>query len=168
MFKPKILITSLLVAGAFSLASAQTSKQSSLQWEEAQARKITPEIRMVVTPQICDMAMLSDSRENFGPYSFPIKSIEETTNADLDNLKSNALYLACREMDADAVIEVIFHSYVNQKDNKTLMIELSGYPVKYSNFRPATKAEVEMMGVVYPQANSSVIISPDITAASKK
>lgn len=167
MSKPKIILTTILLAGAFSLASAQSAK-SSLQWEEAQARKITPEIRMVVTPQICDMTMLSGSREKFGPYSFPIKSIDGTTNADLDNFKSNALYLACREMDADAVIEVIYHSYINEKDNKSLVIELSGYPVKYSNFRPATKAEVEMMGVAYPRANSSVMITPDAAPVLNK
>ncbi|TFU92233.1 hypothetical protein E4T81_13045 [Barnesiella sp. WM24] len=151
-----------LLAGSVITASAQSNKAKNT-WEESQARRINPEIRMVITPQICDMTMLSNEREIYGPYIFDIKSIEDTTNGDLDNLKSNALFLACREADADAVIEVVYHSYVSEKDSKKMYIELSGYPVKYTNFRPASKAEIEMMGVVYPVANSSVMISPSIT-----
>lgn len=130
-------------------------------WEESEARKVSPEIRMVVTPQICDMEILSKSREIYGPYSFQIKSIDDTTNGELQNFKNNALYLACKEADADAVIEPIFHSYVNEKDSKILIIELSGFPVKYTNFRSATKAEIEMMGVVYPAGNGSVMLNVD-------
>ncbi len=154
-----------LLAGSVITASAQSNKAKNT-WEESQARRINPEIRMVITPQICDMTMLSNNREIYGPYIFDIRSIEETANSgDLDNLKNNALFLACREADADAVIEVVYHSYVSEKDSKKMYIELSGYPVKYTNFRPASKAEIEMMGVVYPRANSSVMISPAATTA---
>ncbi len=152
-------MTLAILAGSVIMGSAQNNREKNT-WEESQARRINPEIRMVITPQICDMNMLSNEREIFGPYIFDIKSIEETTNDDLNNLKSNALFLACRETEADAVIEVVYHSYVTQKDPKKMYIELSGYPVKYTNFRPATKSEIEMMGVVYPVANSSVMISP--------
>lgn len=150
------MLKKVLLTLAVSFLSFASYAQKPNTWEESQARRINPEIRMVVTPQICDMSMLSKSREVFGPYKFNIKSIEDTTNGELDNFKSNALFQACREMDADAIIEVIFHSYVVEKDNKTLVIELSGYPVKYTNFRPATKAEVDMMGVVYPVSDNFI------------
>lgn len=147
----RITLALLMLAGSAAGGFAQSSKEKTL-WEESQARMIKPEIRMVVTPQICDMSMMSDAREYFGPYTFDIKSIESTTNDELQNLKNNALFLACREADADAVIEVVYHSYVPEKDTKKMVIELSGYPVKYTKFRPATEAEVSMMGVVYPGA----------------
>lgn len=160
----RAIVTLVLVTGSIAASTAQSNKAKNT-WEESQARRINPEIRMVITPQICDMTMLSQEREIYGPYIFDIKSIEDTTNGDLDNLKSNALFLACREADADAVIEVVYHSYVSEKDSKKMYIELSGYPVKYSNFRPASKTEIEMMGVVYPVANSSIMISPSATVA---
>ena len=42
-----------------------------------------------------------------------------------------------------------------------LIVELSGYPVKYTNFRPATKAEIDMIGVVYPTTQTSVSVTTD-------
>lgn len=139
-------------------AMAQKKEANTKIWEESQARKIVPEIRTFVTPQICDMKMLSSSRESFGPYYFEIKSIEQTFNFELTNYQNRALYRALKESDADAIIEPLFDSYVVDKDAKTLVIELSGFPVQYANFRPASSNEIDMIGVVYPDAKTSVSV----------
>lgn len=148
----------MLVGLCVPATFAQKKEANPKVWEEAQARMVVPEIRTFVTPQICDMQMLSKSRETFGPYYFEIKSIEQTFNFELWNYQNRALYRAIQESDADAIIEPLFNSYVYEKDPKMLVVELSGYPIKYVNFRPATKPEVEMIGVIYPQANTSVSI----------
>lgn len=154
-----------MVLGAFAFLgsfSAVAQKEANTKvWEEAQARKIEPEIRTFVTPQICDMQMLSKSRETFGPYYFEIKSVEQTFNFELENFQNRALYRALQESDADAIIEPLFNSYVYDKDQKTLIVELSGFPIKYTNFRPATSAEVNMIGVIYPDIRTSVSLSSD-------
>lgn len=156
--KKVLLVLAAIALVGVSDSFAQKKDQNVKMYEEAQARKVVPEIRTFVTPQICDMQMLSKSRETFGPYYFQIKSIEDTFNFELRNFQNRALYRAVQESDADAVIEPLFDTYVYEKDGKTLVIELSGYPVKYTNFRPATSAEVDMIGVVYPTANTSVSI----------
>lgn len=156
--KKTILTTAMLAALCAPAAFAQKKEANPKVWEEAQARKIVPEIRTFVTPQICDMQMLSKSRETYGPYYFEIKSIEQTFNFELWNYQNRALYRAIQESDADAIIEPLFNSYVLDKDTKTLVVELSGYPVKYVNFRPASKNEVDMIGVIYPSAKTSVAI----------
>lgn len=140
-------------------AMAQKKDANPKTWEESQARKILPEVRTFVTPQICDMQMLSTSRESFGPYYFEIKSVEQTFNFDLLNYQNRALYRALQESDADAIIEPLFNSYVYDKDQKTLIIELSGFPIKYTNFRPATSNEVDMIGVIYPDIRTSVSVN---------
>lgn len=155
------MLATLCVPAAF----AQKKEANPKVWEEAQARKIVPEIRTFVTPQICDMQMISKSRETYGPYYFEIKSIEQTFNFELWNYQNRALYRAIQESDADAIIEPLFNSYVYDKDTKTLVVELSGYPVKYVNFRPASKSEVDMIGIIYPTANTSVAIE---TGTDKK
>lgn len=155
------MLAALCVPAAF----AQKKEANPKVWEEAQARKIVPEIRTFVTPQICDMQMISKSRETYGPYYFEIKSIEQTFNFELWNYQNRALYRAIQESDADAIIEPLFNSYVYDKDTKTLVVELSGYPVKYVNFRPASKSEVDMIGIIYPTANTSVAIE---TGTDKK
>lgn len=156
----KILIALAMIAFVGSSAAfAQKKDKDFKRYERAEARKLKPEIRTFVTPQICDMQMLSKSRETYGPYTFPISSIEDTFNYEITNFQNRALYRACQEADADAVIEPLFNTSVYDKDSKTLVIELSGYPVRYVNFRPASKAEIDMIGIVYPQTNTSVQVS---------
>lgn len=149
-------------------AMAQKKDSNPKVWEESEARKIIPEVRTFVTPQICDMQMLSDSREVFGPYYFEIKSIEQTFNFELTNYQNRALYRSLQESDADAIIEPLFNSYVYEKDSKTLVVEVSGFPVKYSNFRPASSNEVDMIGVVYPDARTSVSVNTNSAAKTEQ
>lgn len=156
----------LLALGVVALAAsgpmqAQKKDPNPKKFERAEARKVVPEIRTFVTPQICDMQMISKTRESFGPYYFQINSIENTFNYEITNFQNRSLYRACQEADADAVIEPLFNTYVYEKDPKVLVIELSGYPVKYTNFRPATKSEIDMIGVVYPAAHTSVSVNTE-------
>lgn len=163
--KKVILLTAALCLFGVSAMSAQGKQQAgSKVWEEAQARKVVPEIRTFVTPQICDMQMLATSREVFGPYYFEIKSIEQIFNFELTNYQNRALYRALQESDADAIIEPLFNSYVYDKDEKKLIVEVSGFPIKYVNFRPASKNEVDMIGVIYPDARTSVSVNTDAAA----
>lgn len=85
------------------------------------------------------------------------------TNSQLENMQKNAAYLATKESDADAIIEPVFHSWVNDNDDKIVYIEISGYPVSYYNFRPATKDDIDMIGVVYPTTNSSIMVNSQST-----
>lgn len=167
MFFKRLLFIVAAALVCCSGAVAQKTKEKKI-YEEAQGRKLNPEIRMFVTPQICDMKMVTSTRETYGPYAmdtrlFNAKSFSDLTNGQLKNMQNNALYLACREADADAVIEVIYHTWVNESDDKIVFIELSGFPVNYVNFRPASKEEIDMIGVVYPVSNTSVLINPAST-----
>lgn len=131
--------------------SAQKSQGPKL-WEESSARKLDPEVRVFIRPQVCDMTMLTQNRETYGPYTFEMKSFDALTNADLASFQARALFRATKEADADAVIEPMFNSYVYEKDNKVMVIELSGYPVRYSNFHPITNDEIEMVEKIYTQS----------------
>ena len=157
----KIAAVAWLLTGIAQTAGAQ--KPVNKMWEESSARMIAPEVRMFVTPQICDMRMLSTHRESYGPYAmdvrlFNAKSFSDVTNGNLRNMQTNALYLASKESDADAVIEPIYHTWVNDNDDKTVYIEISGYPVSYVNFRPAQKEDLDMIGIVY-KTNSSLVVN---------
>lgn len=148
--------------------TAQKKDPNPKKWEHAEARKIEPQVRTFITPMIFDMKMLSTQRETFGPYYFPLdQSIGNTYHSEILNDEKRALFRACQEADADAIIEPLFDSYVYEKDTKMLIIELSGYPVKYTNFRPATKAEIDMIGVVYPSAQTSVSVSTELPNAGQ-
>lgn len=150
-----VLLLSVVCGTSFTYAQKKESQKT---WEESEARQVIPEVRTFVTPMIFDMQLLSKTRETYGPYYFPIKSIGDTYNYELTSFQNRALYRAVKESDADAIIEPIFDSYVLDSDSKTLVIELSGYPVKYTNFRPVTSSEINMIGVVYPLTNTTFSI----------
>lgn len=156
----------LSVVGGTAIAQ-QKKEANPKRYEAAEARKVIPEIRTFVTPNICDMEMLSKTRETYGPYVFPISSIEKTFTYEIYNYQNRALYRACQEADADAVIEPLFNVSVYDKDPNSLVVEVSGYPVKYVNFRPATKSEIDMIGVVYPTANTSVSVNSALQTEAK-
>lgn len=156
----------LSVVGGTAIAQ-QKKEANPKRYEAAEASKVIPEIRTFVTPNICDMEMLSKTRETYGPYVFPISSIEKTFTYEIYNYQNRALYRACQEADADAVIEPLFNVSVYDKDPNSLVVEVSGYPVKYVNFRPATKSEIDMIGVVYPTANTSVSVNSALQTEAK-
>jgi hypothetical protein len=40
------------------------------------------------------------------------------------------------ESDADLMIGSLYDSYIVENDERYIMVEVSGYPAKYTNFRP--------------------------------
>lgn len=158
MKRPIALAFTLMLLGTLCCAAQKKEKDQKL-FEESSARMIQPQVKVFITPQVCDMQMLSTDREEYGPYQFEIKSLDQTTNAMLDNCKARALYRATMETGADALIEPLYNCYVLSSNDKIMCIELSGYPVKYVNFRKLGKddlKEIDMISVVYPAANTSV------------
>lgn len=165
------LLISFTILSSVS-AMAQKKKSDVKLWEESTAREISPEVRMFITPQICDMKMLASSRQVYGPYAMNIKmfyakSFSDLTNSQLENMKTNALYLAAKESDADAIIEPLFHSWVNEDDEQTVYVEVSGFPVGYYNFRPANQADLNMVGIVY-HSIPTVLVNDEKEPQKKK
>ncbi len=154
MKRSLLLICAIALMGGIS--SAQKSKKDAMVWEEAGERQKEPEFKVFINPQVADLEFMSAEREQFGPYYFPIKSIEDTKNWELDNFQSKATYRAMKESDADVIVAPVYHSYVMESDEKTMVIELTGYPAKYVNFRPLGKKpeDFEMVRTVYPHVNA--------------
>lgn len=119
-------------------------------FEEAGSRDKEPEFKVFVTPQICDVKFLSTEREEFGPYYFNIDGALD--EAELANAKNRAVHRAMKESDADAIVAMVPHSYISAENDKVLVVEVSGYPAKYVNFRPLGTSDVdfETIRTVYP------------------
>lgn len=154
MKKMLLLIAAIALMGGVS--HAQKNKKDVMVWEEAGERQKEPEFKVFINPQVADVEFMSAEREQFGPYYFPIKSLDATSNAELDNFQSNATYRAMKESDADVIVAPVYHSYVMESDEKTIVIELTGYPAKYVNFRALGKnpTDFEMIRTVYPHVNA--------------
>lgn len=150
MKKKFLLVALTLLVGANLYAQRKsTAQEEKVLFEEAISRTVEPEIRMFIQPTIADVEFLSEERQKYGPYMFPIKSADQLTEGELNNAKAAALYRATELENADVIVGTLFDSYISEKDPKVLVIKLSGFPGKYKNFRSITNDQVEMIKWVY-------------------
>jgi hypothetical protein len=131
----KALLTFCLALSTVITVSAADDKESKL-FEEAYARDEEPATVVYIHPQIADMQMLSKDREVYGPYRFKLIKPGSVMEGELENAKARALYRATMESDADLMIGSLYDSYIVENDERYIMVEVSGYPAKYTNFRP--------------------------------
>ncbi len=144
-----------------AVASYAVAKNPEKVFERTDARILEPEMKVFIRPQIADFEILENQhRCYYGPYKFPIKNWEAMTEGELTNLKTSALFKAQREADADIIIGVLFDTYVNDNDGKTLIVELSGFPAKFVNFKElgaGSDREYQMIQVVYPSSGNKML-----------
>ncbi len=151
--KKHLLLLCLILATGIVCPAQKKEKAQNL-FEEAGERNKEPAFQVFVMPQIADVEYLSTERETFGPYRFKIKSLNDLDESTFQNLKSRAIHYAMREADADVIIAMVPHSYITEDDDKTVVVEITGYPAKYVNLRPIGKNadDFEMIRTVYPNA----------------
>lgn len=155
--KRLLIIIGLAIAAASPvLAAKPANPNDSKLFEEAMARDEEPKTKTFVVPQIADMQMLSKERETYGPYKFRLTKSGELTENELSNAKGRALYRATLESDADLMIGTLYDSYIMEGDEKYVVVELSGYPAKFVNFRPlpTDAATVNMINICYPSVST--------------
>lgn len=151
-------VKSLLLAAAgatvATLSAAADDKTSSqVLFQDSEMHMSQPELRIFVTPQVCDMEMIYPNKPcSEYSYSVEIRSLESLTEAELTNLKNRTLYQFAKKHGADVIIEPIFNSYVTTDNKNVLNITVTGFPARYVNFRPLGKSDVDldMVRIVYP------------------
>lgn len=156
MFEKKKIV--LFIAALLSFAVIQAQRKVVYQediktFEEAMTRTVEPEVKVYIRPKVADLSMIATARQYYGPYKYNVKSLNEDI---FENLKKSALYRDTKESDADVMVATIFDSYTLDGDDNTLIIEISGFPAKYVNFRDfgGVPEDVDMVKWVYPAAYS--------------
>ena len=152
----KVQIRKLLLLAAICLFAVNAAGQTT--YEESQARLIEPKQDVFIVPLVADIQVMDKQvRQDYGPYEFDINSLSTTSVDDVNQYKANALYRAAREADADLIVAATFNVKSDAKGKK-MIINVSGYPGKYVNFRSLKldkSEDYEWVSVVYPSANSS-------------
>lgn len=155
----------LLTVGAFigvALASADDKNPTQVLFQDSEMHMSQPELRIFVTPQVCDMEMIhpNEPRSEYS-YSVEIRSFDSMTEDDFTNLKNRALYNFAKDHGADIIIEPIFNSFVTTDNKNVLNITVTGFPARYVNFRPLGKSDVDldMVRIVYPAGYQQTVES---------
>lgn len=121
-------------------------------FEQSQSRIIEPKQDVFIKPLVAEIEIMDgQERQNYGPYTFAIQSVETLTFEQLENFKTNALYYAARDADADIIVAATFNSSSDEK-GKHIIVNVSGFPGKYVRFRTASKedGDYEWITTVYP------------------
>jgi len=129
----KVKVGKMLLLAAICFSAVNVVGQTT--YEESQARLIEPKQDVFIVPLVAEIQLTGkQTRQDFGPYEFDINSLSTTTITDINQYKANALYKAAREADADLIVAATFNVKSDSKGKK-MIINVSGYPGKYVNFR---------------------------------
>ncbi len=168
--KKTLLLSLLLAVASIATLNAQRNNASGKTiFQQAQTRLIEPQIKVYLHPVVAEMKFEEGQhREAYGPYEFEVKSIDAMTNWQFENFKTNALYNALQEADADILVGATFNCYVKEKAMNVMVVEVSGFPAKFVNFRNLEKNDIDQDIVrwVYPDAGRSAEQSDPTKAVS--
>lgn len=118
------------------------AQKDKLSYQESSARSLEPSHAVMITPLVADMQLLGDRISYTEKEAFAGYVITPNIVSDISTLKNIALSRAARHHNADAIVAATVDVITNV-DGK-IEITISGYPVKYVNFRNATAVDVEL------------------------
>lgn len=110
---------------------------------ESSTQNLEPQNTIMASPMIADLKVIGDQivyteKEAFKDVEVTAKVIDA-----MPNFKRIALCKAARKYNADLIIGATIDVITN-KDGR-LEITVVGYPAKYTKFRNATKADIELV-----------------------
>ena len=110
---------------------------------ESSTQNLEPQNTIMASPMIADLKVIGDQIVYTETEAF--KDIEVTTRVidAMPNFKRIALCKAARQYNADLIIGATI-DVVTNKDGR-LEITVVGYPAKYTKFRNATKADIDLV-----------------------
>ena len=157
----KRLVIMLALASIAVVAVAQ--RDTRVVYQESSTRTLEPDHYMMTAPLIADVIVSSNKityTEKEAYKIFPVTAGNvEQIKAMMPELKKIALSKAAKMYDADLLVGTIVDVITN--DAGLLEITVSGYPAKYSNFRNATREDIENVQdariATYGQDNTEIL-----------
>lgn len=161
----------LLLCVVFALVSlsamAQKSK-TSYYYNESSARNIEMGQRVLTTPMIADLKVVSDKK--IEPYVevFPFVMSPQIKDA-VPGFKRSAFANAAKKNNADALVgtDII----VTTNEEGFVVVTVTGYPAQYTNFRNATREDLWMLEFyrqTFGNENMAIFANPDEPGKVKK
>ena len=152
----------LLVIASVSLVS-YAQRDTRVVYQESSTRTLEPDHYMMTAPIIADVVVSPNKISYTEKESYKIFPVTagnaEQIKAMMPELKKIALSKAAKMYDADLLVGTIIDVITN--DQGLLEITVSGYPAKYTNFRNATREDIENVQeariATYGQDNTEIL-----------
>lgn len=132
--KMKKLLLCIAVATAMSSCGVQTHAI----YREASGRNVEPLQNVVVTPLLADLELINETKQVYTETSDLVVT-GVTKIEQIDAAKNMALLNAAKRYDADTMVAALVS--VDTDDKGHLVITVTGYPARYTNFRKMTSAD---------------------------
>ena len=134
----KLLMLGVVLFAATSLFA----QKGTLQYQESSARSLEPAHAVMITPLVADMQLLGDRISYTESEAFAAYAITPEIVGFIPTFKNIALSRAAKFYKADAIVAATVDVITNAAGR--IEITISGYPVKYVNFRNAKMEDVEL------------------------
>ena len=159
----KIINLSVVIATVLLLQSCGTMQKISIH----SASSVTEEeisLGVRVTPFLCDYEMIPKNNPTvvYEEYNTGLLVESIITQIDFWIRKYETIVKSgmMKKYGADAILSATSEATTNAKGE--LVVTVRGYPIKYTNFRPATKEDLWMLKFdnTINEGNQSIIINP--------
>ncbi len=154
----------LFVLGLASVSfAAFAQRDTRIVYQESSTRTLEPDHYVMTAPIIVDVVVSPNKityteKEAYKMFPVTVGNAEQL-KAMMPELKKIALSKAAKLNDADLLVGTIIDVITNGEG--LLEITVSGYPAKYSNFRNATKTDIENVKeariATYGQDNTEIL-----------
>ncbi|MBR5843021.1 MAG: hypothetical protein IKY75_00350 [Bacteroidaceae bacterium] len=157
----KRLLFMLALASCAVVAVAQ--RDTRVVYQESSTRNLEPDHYMMTAPLIADVVVSQQKISYTEKEAYKILPVTaanaEQIKSMMPDLKKIALSRAAKTYDADLLVGTIIDVITN--DQGFLEITVSGYPAKYTNFRNATRQDIENVQeariATYGQDNTEIL-----------
>lgn len=167
---PKIVTTTTQVTTTPMPTPAPVAKPEPItniirtyEYQESSARNLEPEQTMLVSPLIADLKVSETKIYHVEREAFADIEIDASVINNISEYKKVALSRAARANNADVMVGTIMDIVT---ENGRLVITVSGYPARYTNFRVATTKDTDLVKEAQLFKNNNlnevVVSTPDI------
>lgn len=133
-----------IVAILFVSASTMFAQTKDfVEYLESSSRNLEPAQSVMIIPMVAEMQIISDRISYTEVDSYKNFPVTPAIVPNVTNFKKIALSKAIHKYGADALVGATFDVITNASGR--LEITVTGYPVKYVNFRNATSEDVKLV-----------------------
>ncbi len=141
----------LLCVVALLASVAAFGQRGTVNYTASSARSIEPAQAVMITPMVADMEVISDRISYTESEAFADYPINADLILQVPTLEKIALSRAAKAYGADAIVAATVDVATNSQGR--LEITISGYPVKYVNFRNATVQDAQLQSIAQAYAH---------------
>ena len=141
----------LLLAATTAFAQNKTTKEYQMQvvgYDEAITHSVDVVTSAHITPIVADLNVQQTRITHKEVFANNIRQIDvehpRSEGSEISYIKNYTLTRAAKKYNADVIVAPTFEVSTSE-DNKTVTVEVTGYPASYSNFRKATNADLDLI-----------------------